>query len=167
MIDNFSQLQSLQNHDVNEIVYCQEEQKMYRWNGDNWEVVVPNEGSGLQMNLYDLNKNVINQLQPLTADEIKTKMDAVQTYHAGVKNKYYMLLCKEYSYYTMFEESPGGLFEPFANTVREIISDLGEVYSIELTEDKLAVEFWIKPVGEEEPLVFYLFAYDAGVVYYG
>lgn len=142
---------------------------MYRWNGESWIIVVPDADSGIKMNLYDLNKNVVSQLAPLTDDEIKSKMDVIQSYRLETNNTYYMFLCKEFNYYTIFTYSPGGLFEPFAKTVKDIITDLGDVYSIELTEDKMAIEIWIKPnqYGEEEPMVFYLFAYDAGVVDYG
>ena len=168
MVDNKNQLENLQNHTNGEIVYCKDEQKMYQWNGANWNLVVPGENSELKMKLYDLNKNVINQLIPLTDDEIKSKMDVIQSYRLATNNIHYMLLCKEFNYYTIFTFSPGGLFEPFAKTVKDIITDLGgPVYSIGLTKDKMAIEIWIKPAGEEEPLVFYLFAYDAGVVEYG
>jgi hypothetical protein len=54
----------------------------------------------------------------------------------------------------------------FRETVCEIIQELGEVFSLELLEDG-AVEIWLKPVCAEEPYAFYLFPYDAGVVYYG
>ena len=40
-------------------------------------------------------------------------------------------------------------------------------YSIENDSTGGALEIWIKPEGEETPLVFYLFPYDQGVVYYG
>ena len=36
----------------------------------------------------------------------------------------------------------------------------------EINEDDV-IEIWIKPVGEESPLAFYLFPYENGVVYYG
>ena len=54
----------------------------------------------------------------------------------------------------------------FKIAVFTIITELGEVYSIELNEDG-AMEIWIKPTGEESPYAFYLFPYDAGVVCYG
>ena len=74
---------------------------------------------------------------------------------------------EEYNYYTIFENDTMMSMPTFCAAVSEIISHIGEVYSIELTEDKCAVEIWIKPDGEESALAFYLFAYDAGVVYYG
>jgi hypothetical protein len=54
----------------------------------------------------------------------------------------------------------------FADNVYNIINTLGSVYSVEQLIDG-AVEIWIKPNGEESPYAFYLFPYDAGVVYYG
>ena len=77
-----------------------------------------------------------------------------------------MLLCKDYGYYTIFKRLPENL-PSFSDTVVEIISEIGEVKSIEFTEKQDAIEIWIQPTGEEEAYVFYLFPYDAGVVYYG
>ena len=57
-------------------------------------------------------------------------------------------------------------FETFGKALITIISELGEIYSIEQLQDG-AIEIWIKPFGEESPYAFYLFPYDAGVVYYG
>ena len=55
----------------------------------------------------------------------------------------------------------------FSVAVCEIISKLGKVMSIEVTEAEDAIEIWIVPEGEESAFAFYLFPYDAGVVYYG
>ena len=57
-------------------------------------------------------------------------------------------------------------FSSFAEAVITIITELGEVYSIDCLDDG-GIEIWIKPTGEESPYAFYLFPYDAGVVYYG
>lgn len=144
---------------------------MYSWQNDKYEEIKPEECKGLELNLYDLNKNIVSQLTPMTDEEIKKKVNMIQIYHSEIKNIHYMLLCKDFNYYTIFEKSYEGLNEPFGNTIKEIISDLGDIYSIELTKDKMAIEIWIKPSDMPaeiaEPMVFYLFGYDAGVVYYG
>ena len=77
-----------------------------------------------------------------------------------------MLLSKEYNYYTIFESDLMLSMPDFASAVATIIHELGYVYSIELLNDG-AVEIWIKPFEEDLPMVFYLFPYDRGVVYYG
>lgn len=116
------------------------------------------------MNLYDLNKTLINQLSPLTKEEIFNKEKEFINLHKRFANKHYMLLCKEYGYYTVFEEERIIMNKPFSDIVIEIIIELGDIYSIESTENGDAVEVWIKPEEEEMPLVFYLFPYDTGVV---
>ena len=119
------------------------------------------------MNLYDLNKTLVNQLSPLTKEEIFHKEKDFINLHKRFANKHYMLLCKEYGYYTIFEEEQIIMNMPFSDTVIEIITELGDIYSIEPTESSDAIEIWIKPDEEEIPMVFYLFPYDAGVVKFG
>ena len=84
----------------------------------------------------------------------------------GRKNKIDNTLILQYNYYTIFEWTEFPPFIKFADAIIEIISDLGDVYSIEQLIDG-AIEIWIKPIEEETPYAFYLFPYDAGVVYYG
>ena len=79
---------------------------------------------------------------------------------------FHMLLSHEYRYYTIFAQTLSeGIVGKFEDVLCEIIAELGEIYSIEVTEDG-AIEFWIKPADMNDPCVFYLFPYEAGVVYY-
>ena len=119
----------------------------------------------IELNLYDLNKSVINQLEPMTLDEIIDKLNLIGEYYHKSDNSFHMLLCKDYNYYTIFAPDDIVILD-FIASVYDIIINLGAVYSIENTEDG-ALEIWIKPEGEETPYAFYLFPYDAGVVYYG
>ena len=119
----------------------------------------------VELNLYDLNKSVINQLEPMTPDEIIDNLNLIEEYYHKSDNSFHMLLCRDYNYYTIFAPNDIITIE-FTATVYDIIVGLGAVYSIENTEDG-AIEIWIKPEGEEMPYAFYLFPYDAGVVYYG
>lgn len=119
------------------------------------------------MNLYDLNKNIINQMKPMTQGEFYDKANDIifDLFITKPVNYYFMLLCKEYNYYTIF--APGEMDkveEDFVSAVLGIVEELGPVYEIERTEG--SIEFWIKPEGCEEPMIFILFPYDAGVVYY-
>jgi hypothetical protein len=119
----------------------------------------------IELNLYDLNKSVINQLNPMTPDEIIDNLNLIEEYYHKSDNSFHMLLCKDYNYYTIFAPDDIITIE-FTATVYDIIVNIGTIYSIENTEDG-AIEIWIKPEGEEMPYAFYLFPYDAGVVYYG
>lgn len=150
---------------------CEEDQKVYQYTDGSW-AEVKTENKGLELKLYDLNKNIVSQLTPLTKKEIKNKCkQLLEFYQEKTSNTYYMLLGKDYNYYTLFVNDgitvcPVLNNAPLANTLKDILSDLGEVYSIDFTADKTAIEIWLKPMAEEEPMVFYFFTYEQGVVYY-
>ena len=164
-IKKLKTLNALQNHDENEIIFCEENEKYYTWQeNDGWQEVQIN-GNGVSMNLYELNKSIVNQLTPLTISEILDKAQIIEDMHNTVRNIHYMLLCKEYNYYTIFEADDNPIVT-LKVAVCDILEELGNIYSIEDKGDG-AIELWIKPFNEEEPFVFYFFPYDKGVVYYG
>lgn len=103
----------------------------------------------------------------MTTSDIARKMIVIEDLHKASMNIHYMLLCKEYNYYTIFESDSMLNMPTLGAAVCEIISNIGDVYSIGPTENKDAIEIWIKPEGKEDAMAFYLFPYDAGVVYYG
>ncbi len=158
-------LNSMQNNNKeNETAYCKETKKYYTWKDNNWKEIKIN-NNGIEMNLYELNKSIINQLTPLTKKEILNKVQVIENMHNSIRNIHYMLLCKEYNYYTIFEANDNPIVTLKA-AVYDILKELGDVFSIE-AKDNNAIELWIKPFGKEEPFVFYFFPYDRGVIYYG
>lgn len=166
-VANLSALYALQNHIEGEYVYCEEDSKVYIWQEDTGWCPIDFEGKGITMNLYELNKSIVNQLPVMTNSDIAAKIDMFEELHKTTANDNYMLLCKEYDYYTIFESDCMLNMPSFGAAVCEIVSHIGDVYSIEFTANNTGIEIWIKPTGEESALVFYLFPYDAGVVYYG
>lgn len=162
-IKNLKTLNVLQNHNENEIFFCEENKKYYTWH-NGWQEVQVN-GKGISMNLYELNKSIVNQLTPLTISEILNKTQIIEDMHNTVRNIHYMLLCKEYNYYTIFEADDNPIMT-LKVAVYDILKELGDIYSIEAKGNEV-LELWIKPFNEEEPFVFYFFPYDKGVVYYG
>ena len=167
VVPSISALHALQNHTEGECVYCEEDSKIYSWQENEGWGPIEFENKGISMNLYELNKSIINQLEPMTNSDIASKMDLFEFLQLKHMNIHYMLLCKDYNYYTIFESDTMTSIPNFSAAVCEIISKLGKVMSIELTETEDAVEIWIVPEGEESAFAFYLFPYDAGVVYYG
>lgn len=165
VISNRSELDRITPSQEGELVYDKDTNKIYAWDGENW-VEVGIENSGLQLNLYELNKNIIGQLEPLTANEVGLKQDLIDSFVQKYDDSHFMLLCKDYNYYTLFEEYPTATRQQsFFEAFSEIILGLGEIYSIDNLNNG-SIEIWIKPTGENTPYVFYLFPYDAGVVYY-
>ena len=158
-----SEINNLSECQLGEIVFCEDTNEYYMRGEDCWMELAIDNNSGLS--LYDLNKNIINQLPSLTKEQIFEKKDLIEKYRHNTKNIFHMLLCRDYKYYTIFVEKENDEFHNLSDAVLTIALELGDVYSIEETKNG-AIEIWIKPTGEEEPYVFYLFPYDAGVVYY-
>lgn len=168
IVSDLQTLYALQNHIEGEAVYCEEDSQIYTWQEDSdWAPINLNGNGGINMNLYDLNKSIIDQLVPMTPEDIGIKLAEIEKFILEKGNNHYMLLCKEYNYYTIFEHESGLTFPTGGAAVCDIITELGDVYSIEKTEDDSAFEIWIKAENMEQPQVFYLFPYDSGVVYFG
>ena len=166
VVQTLAELYAVQNHIPGEIAMCVETNQFFCWDEDKGWIEMNIENKGLAMNLYELNKNVIGQLDPLTSNEIALKMSLIDEYYSKTSNTYHMLLCRDFNYYTIFTYDSMMSFPNFSGAVCTIITELGDVYSIDMNDDGV-LEIWIQPTGETSPYAFYLFPYDAGVVYYG
>lgn len=162
VVPNLTSLYALQNHEEDELAYVEDTKQVFCWKENDWQEV-KTKNKGLELNLYDLNKNIIDQMEPLTADELIEKIDLINGLRKKVKNQYYMLLCHEYRYYTIFARELNCKYN-LGGIVIQLASALGNVYSIEEASGDTAIELWIKPNNYDSPLIFYLFPYDQGVV---
>ena len=129
------------------------------WHDGHWNEFQM-ENSGIEMDLYDMNKQIIAQLPDLTDwDRVEQLFN---DFHTSWNNKYYMMYGKEISYFTVFK-----IVEPhlFGSVVMDCIPNVGIVKAIDLTETADAVEIWV--MYEDEPTCLYLFPYDMGIVEVG
>lgn len=122
----------------------------------------------LQMNLYDLNKQIISQLPSLTEEQQDVAQNIIGDYIADLDQEFYMLLGRDINYYTLFQTVKGGNEgEVLSTAVEEVwacADYLGEIKSVEETDDG-AVEIWVQAREEgSEPMAMYLFGYDGGVI---
>jgi hypothetical protein len=119
------------------------------------------EGS-LNMNLYDLNKQIIAQLPDYTDEDYEIKREMIDEFGRG--KTWCLLLGREMNYYTVFHNLIKDADETFADAVISCCKYLGQVKSInwptETSRD--AIEIWV--MHGEEPTVLYLFDYEAGVI---
>ena len=80
------------------------------------------------------------------------------------KGKYYMLLCNELRYYTLFNMINDSI-DNLVDEVRECAESRVEILDIGLDEStNEAYEIWIKDYEDGEPHVFMFFNYDLGVI---
>lgn len=114
--------------------------------------------------LYDFNKQLMSQAKKLRRIDFKDSLNQIKDFIKEKNNKYFMLLCKERSDYTVFVLFKKEDFDRqiFKKELYECLTNRGQVLSIEKTKDKQAYEIWIKI--DEEAFVYYLFPYDLGVI---
>lgn len=114
----------------------------------------------INVSLYEINKQAMAKAPMLTDEVLADKKRKLKNYIERRKNQYYMLLCKDISYYTLFVRNCGE-GQPIEEDVIECIKDLGAPLSIEKTEDKV-YEIWFK--NEDGVFAAYFFPYDLGVI---
>lgn len=114
--------------------------------------------------LYDFNKQLMSQAKKLRRIDFKDSLNQIKDFIKEKNNKYFMLLCKERSDYTVFVLFKNEDFnrQIFKKELSECLINRGQILSIEKTKDKQAYEIWIKI--DEEVFAYYLFPYDLGVI---
>lgn len=135
--------------------------KLYCFTNGEWKVLEGNVNLG--MTIYDLNKQVISQMGILEGAAREEAHLHITDMATRSNNTYFMLLCRDINYYTLFKlnKDNNGLCN-IANEVFECVEDIGAIKSVESVEGD-AIEIWVHPV-DEDPVVMYLFPYDAGVI---
>lgn len=117
------------------------------------------------MTIYELNQANYGKLPALDEVDLIVADQTFADFFNYHRANYYMLLNHELHYFTLFhQESP-----QFRHITREnvlaILQQLGEIKSIEKTDDKMGVECWVTMNNDpEDTHMFLLFDYDRGVV---
>ena len=142
-----------------EIIQNSIDKKFYIYKDGNW-MLINMESSGINMGLYDMNKQIISQLPVLT--DLENKKHTINSLHEKFNNEFYMLYGKEISYFTLFR-----IFDSthFGNEVIDCLNNVGNIKAIDFTEAQDAIEIWIQD--KDEPTCLYLFPYDSGLVQVG
>ena len=125
------------------------------------------QGKGkINASLYQLNQGIMKQLPNYTEEQIKELEEKITKWEwKYTDNSYFMLLCNDIHYYTIFHLDPE--FSDFRNLgegVVYLLKEAGyEIPSDEECDDHY--EIWAKK--DDDCYVFMLFPYDQGVVNFG
>lgn len=146
----------------NELAVCEDTQQAYVGKDGKWELM--NSKSEVKVNLYEINKTVMSQMKPIN---LKQRLEAVEIIKefcgAATSDNYYMLLCKDLNYYTIFTVKNNNIGStPIAPTVIQCAEDMGQIVSIEKNNDMNSIEIWVKSDNDAYCMIF--FDYTAGVV---
>lgn len=149
---------------------------------------VKNNAQTLTMSLYELNQSAISSLPILNEDEVRKCAAKILKWLNNNADKYYMLLCHELHYYTLFHITTSRLRNDYAIIVSrgaqkiltdeliDVLLNLGDIRVIEEdTNGAMAIWSSFKPehydmlsdeAKEEANKVhcFYLFPYGGGVI---
>ena len=140
--------------------YSPETKKLYIYNEGEWKMVTGESNFGMSM--YDINKQIISQMPAMSDDDIAESKLVIMNYIKETENEFYMMLCRDMNYYTLFH-IVDYLTEPsIYDEVVECAKDLGTIKSIEYVETG-AIEIWFQQP-EADPVVMYFFGYDGGVI---
>lgn len=146
----------------NELAVCEDTRQAYVGKNGKWEPM--DAKSEVKVNLYEINKTAMAQMKPLN---LKQRLEAVQIINefcgGATSDNYYMLLCKDLNYYTIFTVRNNNIGStPIASTVLKCAEDMGQIVSVEKNNDMNSIEIWVKDKNDAYCMIF--FDYTAGVV---
>lgn len=162
--------QKIKKIDPSQIRYLPEEGEVVQtpegeymiWKDGQWNTI-KYEGSDINLALYDMNKQIINQLPDL--ENLDDKRLVINGLHKKFENTFYMLYGKEISYFTLFQIVNNEI--SFGKEVVDCLNNIGRIKAIDMTENEDAVEIWVYLDEDENSTCLYLFPYDAGLVKVG
>ena len=167
MIEQVETLEEIMEPYAGQTVWCANEDKVYRFDPvEGWQHIPDNQDTSIGMNMYDINKQIIAQLPAINeADMIAVKREIIRKYCDQQKAEYYMLLCRDINYYTVFRIDLKLADETIEDVLVECANCIGAIKSVGFTEDGCAIELWM--TNEEDTYVAYFFPYDQGVIVCG
>ena len=160
MIESVETLNDILEPYAGQIVSCEQDGKVYRWDPiEGWKLFQFD--GGITMSAYDINKQIIGQLKNLDKETLQEKEKLIREFCNQTKNTYYMLLCRDINYFTLFHLDLKIADETIEEAVIDCLKHIGNVKAIDLTEDGNAIELWVK--NHDEVYAAYFFPYDLGV----
>ena len=174
-LKKFSHIKNLPNPQIDDLAYCEERHEYYIYGEDGWKKRKINTKAQAEISLYEVNKNFYETQEPITDEAIlNEKIELVNRYDRETKNNYYMLLCKEMSYYTILKKEDcysDTDFTSLGDAITQLFLEQNWViYDIYQSEETGAIELWTKDPNHEtdnEIHCMILFGYDLGVVTFG
>lgn len=119
--------------------------------------------SELKMNLYDANKQLMENEPPM--DPIMFNRKTYECAQAMIDGKYWMLLCHERRDYTVFNLQGEVTVRNINKDLIDCLKNRGIVLAIDRQPDG-AYEIWIRDKKTKDNVIYYLFNYEFGVIEY-
>lgn len=162
-VKNYETLSKLpSNPELGEYAVCTEDRTAYIYTENGWRKIEGKDAK-LNVNLYELNKTLYKSLPEITFNELQERKKKIANWIGESDNKYYMLLCRERSDYTVFVISDSGQATVDKEAI-DIVCSRGKIKAIEIEENfpERWVQFWIED--NKEIYMYAFFPYDSGVI---
>ena len=165
MIEQVNSLNEILEPTAGQTIFNLEDNNYYRYDPiEGWKTVKP-EGN-FQMQAYDINKQIVGQLEILDETTLTNKAKEIRDFAYSSNHKFFMLLCRDLNYYTVFYLDAKQADETIEDVVIECAQDIGEIKAIDFVENNVAIEIWVTN-NDNETFVMYFFPYDNGVILCG
>lgn len=140
-----------------------QEKKTYVWKEGAWEEVKLQLDSNVKMTMYELNEQLIQQLPNYTEKQLQEGVEVINKFYEIDKADYYMLLCKEHSYFTILrkDDTSARLGSIIAELLNEMDLSIRSVENLNNSE----IEIWC--ADSNNIWCLHLFNYDRGIVNFG
>lgn len=147
-----------------DVALIEETNQVFIYHNNEWTIfkLKPTE-SNVKLTMYDLNKQIMEQVPELSQKEKNDAHKIINTFAASQHQKHFMLLSLAARYFTIFEQSKQYEFGSLAAAVFACCEPIGIIKSVSLN-DQGAVEIWI--TDEDRTECYVLFGYDEGMVYF-
>lgn len=156
---------SKEKYTTGQIAYTEDNNQYFLFNGNDWEPVdVKKTATGqLALNLYDINKSIVEQLGPMAKRKINGAIKACQeSFDKDTDDNLYLLYGKEIGYFTILNRVKDNTEKNLMETAVDLLSEFSEIYDISYLETQKVVEFWIKY--QDKITCLYLGGWDEGMV---
>lgn len=142
---------------------AEDSSESFMFKNGKWEQIELN-SQPFSMNLYDLNKSIMSQLDII--EEFGDKILLINEFKDNTNNQFYMLYGKEISYFTVFMTDFPEEDETIGEAAIDCLRSIGDITSVDLTQNHDAIECWVR---DEQGLdtCLYLFPYDQGMIFVG
>ena len=115
--------------------------------------------------LYEMNKQLFKQIKPPSERIINLELANIGAwFSANINTKYYMLLCKERSDYTMFRLENFN-YSKAVQELKEVLEERGDIMGFDFVHGENAYQCWVRERDDDHNVyMFMLFDADWMVV---